>query len=310
MAYISQYQYYENGGNLPLDKNWGSYQYVSLKDVVNNYMLMYHDNNNLTTNEERYKILFHAKRAIQELNYDAFKEIKILELEVCDDTLKYILPPDYVNWVRVSIYYDGVLFPLTENIQTNYAEAYLQDNDCNILFDQNGNVLKPNDSNIDMDRIKKRKKSIYLNESSPFHGYYGWYIEEAGFWAFDYAFGKRFGLNTETANALPTFRIDNKGGVINFSSGAGGKIVILEYVSDGMENGDNSLITVNKLFEEFIYAYITYSLLNSKLGIPEYQVQRAKRNKSALLRNAKIRMSNIHPGRLLMNLRGQDKIIK
>jgi len=51
-------------------------------------------------------------------------------------------------------------------------------------------------------------------------------------------------------------------------------------------------------------------LLNSKLGIPEYQVQRARRNKSALLRNAKIRMSNIHPGRLLMNLRGQDKIIK
>ena len=85
---------------------------------------------------------------------------------------------------------------------------------------------------------------------------------------------------------------------------------ILQYISDGMENGDNSLITVNKLFEEFIYAYITYSLLNSKLGIPEYQVQRARRNKSALLRNAKIRMSNIHPGRLLMNLRGQDKIIK
>ena len=77
-----------------------------------------------------------------------------------------------------------------------------------------------------------------------------------------------------------------------------------------MENGNNSSITVNKLFEEFIYAYITYSLLNSKLGIPEYQVQRARRNKSSLLRNAKIRMSNIYPGRLLMNLRGQDKIIK
>jgi len=29
-----------------------------------------------------------------------------------------------------------------------------------------------------------------------------------------------------------------------------------------------------------------------------------------LLRNAKIRISNIHPGRLLMNLRGMDKIIK
>tara|TARA_R100000278_G_scaffold103589_1_gene79989 strand:- start:4411 stop:5334 length:924 start_codon:yes stop_codon:yes gene_type:complete len=307
MAYISEYEYYENNGNSPTDKNWGSYQYVSLEDIVNNYLLMYHDNNNITTNEERYKILFHAKRAIQELNYDAFKEIKILQLNV-GDNLRYILPSDYVNWVRISIYYNGVLFPLTENIQTNYASAYLQDNNNNILFDQSGNVLKPQNAKITLDRIAGIKKSIYLNENSPYNNMEGWCLD--GYWYFDYAVGKRFGLNTETANALPTFKIDSKGGVINFSSGAANKSVILEYVSDGMENGNNSLITVNKMFEEYLYAYIAYSLLNSKLGVPEYQVQRARRNKSSLLRNAKIRISNMHPGRLLMNLRGQDKIIK
>ena len=63
---------------------------------------MYDGNNSLVNNEERYKILFHAKRAVQELNYDAFKEIKILELDVCD-SLRFVLPPDYVNWVRVSM---------------------------------------------------------------------------------------------------------------------------------------------------------------------------------------------------------------
>ena len=172
MAYLSQYEYYENNGVAPTNKNWGSYQYVKLTDIVNNYMLMYHDNNNLTTNEEKYKILFHTKRAIQELNYDAFKEIKVLELDVCDD-LRYILPSDYVNWVRVSIYYDGTLFPLTENIQINSATAYLQDNNCNILFDASGNVLKPQYSQIDSDRLNKTKKSIYLNEGSPYHGYEG-----------------------------------------------------------------------------------------------------------------------------------------
>jgi len=35
-----------------------------------------------------------------------------------------------------------------------------------------------------------------------------------------------------------------------------------------------------------------------------------RKNKQALLRNAKIRISNIHPGRLLMNMRGKDKWIK
>jgi hypothetical protein len=86
--------------------------------------------------------------------------------------------------------------------------------------------------------------------------------------------------------------------------------VIVEYISDGMEQGDNSKISVNKLFENYIYAYIQYEILRSKLGVQEYIVARARKDKSALLRNAKIRMSNIHPGRLLMNLRGQAKWIK
>jgi len=42
----------------------------------------------------------------------------------------------------------------------------------------------------------------------------------------------------------------------------------------------------------------------------EYIIARLRKKSTALLRNAKIRMSNIHPGRLLMNLRGRDKWIK
>ncbi len=47
---------------------------------------MYSGNHSLVNNEERYKILFHAKRAIQELNYDAFKEVKALQLDVDDSS--------------------------------------------------------------------------------------------------------------------------------------------------------------------------------------------------------------------------------
>ena len=64
------------------------------------------------------------------------------------------------------------------------------------------------------------------------------------------------------------------------------------------------------MFEDYIYAYIEYAILNSKLGVQEYVVGRARKRKQALLRNAKIRLSNIHPGRLLMNMRGQNKWIK
>ena len=302
MAYITDYAYYQNSGTTPTDKNWGSYQFITLDEIVNNFVLMYEGNNELINNVNKYKVLFHAKRGIQELNYDAMKEIKILQLTL-DDTLRFILPSDYVNWVRISQFKNGVLMPLTENIQTQWASAYLQDNDNKIIFDQNGNVLKPQDSPLDAS-----KKTIYLNNESPYNGCEGYCIN--GLWYFDYALGGRFGLNTETANSNPTFSIDKQRGVINFSSVASGQSIVLEYVSDGMEKGTDADISVNKLFEEFIYAYIKYSILNGRLGVQEYIVNRARKDKSSLLRNAKIRLSNIHPGRLLMNLRGQAKWIK
>ena len=222
--------------------------------------------------------------------------------------MRFVLPPDYVNWVRVSLYKDGLIRPLTENIQINSSSAYLQDNNYKILFDQDGNVLKPEFSELDMDRITGTQKSIYLNEASPFHGAEGYNYD--GYWYFDYGIGAFYGLNTETANANPTFKIDKRSGVINFDSSMSGESCILEYVSDGMENGADTLVQVNKLFEQYIYSYITYEVLNSKLNTQEYVIARARRKKSAELRNAKIRISNIHPGRLLMNLRGRDKWMK
>lgn len=308
MAYLTDYQYYENGGTAPTDLNWGSYQYVPLFDIVNNFLLMETGNHSLVNNEPRYKVLFHAKRAIQELNYDAFKEIKTLELTVCDD-LRFILPPDYVNWVRISLYKNQTLYPMVENMQINSSGAYLQDNNCNILFDEDGYVIHPENSQVTLDRLNGVQKTPYLNSpDSPYYGRLGWNYD--GCWYFDYPIGGVYGLNTETANVNPTFRIDPKGGVINFSSEVANESVVLEYVTDGMEYGDDSKVTVNKLFEKYIYLYIKYAILNSKFGVQEYIVNRARKDQAVALRNAKIRMKNIHAGRLLMSLRGQSKWIK
>jgi hypothetical protein len=306
MAFINDYAYYANSGAVPEDKNWGSYQYVSLDEIVNNFTLMYQGNNSIINNVDRYQILFHAKRGVQELNYDAMKEIKILQMDLGDE-LKLILPSDYINWVRISEFRSGVLYPLTENIQTGWANTYLQDQAGKIIYDQNGNVLRPQDSELDVS-FRNNTKSIYLNTNSPYNNQEGYNVN--GSWYFDYAVGARFGLNTETANQNQTFSIDKARGVINFSSASPDMNIVIEYVSDGMEKGVDANISVNKLFEEFIYAYITYSILNSKMGVQEYIINRARKDKSSLLRNAKIRLSNIHPGRLLMSMRGKDKWLK
>ena len=63
-----------------------------------------------------------------------------------------------------------------------------------------------------------------------------------------------YGLNTETANKTTHLRLTNTG-VINFSSDMADEEIILEYVS--MEwSGTDSDVKLNKLFEDYIYAYI------------------------------------------------------
>jgi len=305
MAYLNGYQYYENSGNNPENENWGSYQYISLSDLVNNFMLMYVGNDKLINNISKYNILFHAKRGIQEINYDALKEIKVLEISICDN-LKFVLPNNYVNYVRISLFKNGILRPLSENIQVNHSNSYLQDNNCRVLFDQNGDVLEGT-SILDHDRINDSLRTIYLGEGK-FSGREGYNID--GRWYFDYNVGSRYGLNTETANSNPTYRIDKQSGVINFSSGMAGELCILEYISDGMANGNDAEVNVHKFAEEFVYRYIKWCLLNAKYGIPMYERKMARDEKQAEFRNAKLRLSNLHPSRLIMTMRGRAQQLK
>ena len=306
MAYLNQKKYYTNDGVNPTDANWGSYQYVSLEDIMTNFELMYDGNHSLVINENRYKILFHAKRAIQELNYDAFKEIKALELTVYDD-LRFVLPSDYVNWVKLYLFHGDTLRELTENIQVQSAVSYIQTATATFTYDA-GNNVNTEESDLDKTRKSGALNSIYLNQNN--EADVNGNCVDCEDDIYNSRIGARYGLNTETANINPTFTIDKKAGVINFDSTMANRQCVLQYISDGMESGNNSEIQVNKLFEDYVYAYIQYAILNSKFGVQEYIVNRAKKNKQALLRNAKIRLSNIHPSRLLMNMRGEDKWIK
>jgi hypothetical protein len=305
MAYITNYEYYTNSGTAPTDLNWGGYQYVSLADIINNFILIYIGNDKLINNVERHNVLFHAKRGIQELNYDAFKNVKVLELTI-GPASQLTVPPDFVDYVRISYESNGILFPMVENVQVNYATTYLQDNNYDIVFDLDGNVIETN-SQLDAARAAGYTQEIYLGEGI-YHGYPGWCIN--GDWYFTMQIGGRFGLDPTTANFNTAFRIDKAAGVFYFSSDLVGQNVVLEYFSDGLENGDDTLVFVPKMAEEAIYAYTNYQIMKQKLGIPMYEKNAAQKAYTAARRNAKVRLSNLKPSRLLMALRGQEKWIK
>jgi len=87
--------YYQN------EENHGDYVYESLENIVNNFMQNQTGDNTIIGTFPRSRILYWAKKGLQQLNFEVLKEVKAVELEL-GDTLDIILPPDYVNYVRVS----------------------------------------------------------------------------------------------------------------------------------------------------------------------------------------------------------------
>jgi len=59
-----------------------------------------------------------------------------------------------------------------------------------------------------------------------------------------------------------------------------------------------------------MYKWITYAILSTRANIPEYIVQRYKKERFAETRKAKLRLSNIKLEELTQILRGKSKLIK
>ena len=120
--------------------------------------------------------------------------------------------------------------------------------------------------------------------------------------------GNRYGLDPSHAQINGSYYIDDEAGYIYFSSNISGKTVILDYISDGL--GTEEEMKVHKFAEEAMYKHISYAILSGKANVPEFQVQRLKKEKFAATRVAKLRLSNFKSEELTQILRGKSKWIK
>ena len=83
---------------------------------------------------------------------------------------------------------------------------------------------------------------------------------------------------------------------------------MLDYISDGLGTDDE--MVVHKFAEEAVYKWIAYGIISSRSNMPEYIVQRFKKEKFAEARKAKIRLSNIKIEEFTQVLKGLSKPIK
>lgn len=285
MAAANPLQYYT-------DENLqGDYQYISLYDLVNNFMLLNVGDDMLVNNIKRYKVIALAKRAMQEFSYDVLREVKGVELDM-SDTFTMILPQDYVEYVRISaIGSDGRCYPLKQSTERFYGKAYLQDNDYNILFDDDGYPL----IGTSVSEINTTSSRTYTKCSSVCS------TCDCG--------ATYYGADT-TKNANGEFMIDKKRGRIYFDSNTRYKTILLEYISDGLECSDETEIKIHKFAEQAVYNYIRWMILDNQIQKQEYIIKRARNEYFTTLKNTKIRLMGLKLNELAFVLKGRNKNIK
>ena len=285
-----------------VEENYGSYSYIALNDVIDNFMVAYVGNGKLISDVKRTDVIFHAKRALQEFSYDTLKSIKSQELGV-PHNLSIPLPQDYVNYVKMSwIDRGGNKHPIyPTRLTINPTELPVQDN-----F---GIPMQSNfDDNIEGTSITEERfrNNGGANNIASTLGYSdGWYGYN---WGYGGYYGQRYGLDPQLANVNGTFTINERENKISFSSDLVGMVIVLEYVSDGLAYELDT--KVPKLAEEAMYAHILHAIISTRANQPDYLVNRLKQERRAKLRNTKIRLSNIKLEEITQVLRGQSKWIK
>lgn len=291
-------EYYEN------EENHGSYVYETLENMVNNFMQIYTGDNSLLGITKRSTVLYWFKKGIQQFTFDALREQKSVELEL-GDALNIILPPDFVQYVKIS-WLDmqtGALMVMGRNRNITITTSYLQDHNSDILFDNDGGILEGTSAtNMINDSLSHRANGeIIQNNNSILNNndYYG----TSGIGS------ANFRVPT-VVNGNGNFIVDTRKGVIHFGSSVSAKIIVLDYISDGLEYSSDSDIKVNKFAEQALYNWVNWNMLNNRVGVPMYEKSRAKKDYDTSYRNAKIRLMNLNIAEVSQMIKARNTWVK
>ena len=200
-------------------------------------------------------------------------------------------------------------------------QAILQDDSYEYNYDSDGNLLyAEQDEGTQRWQDDSRNDGVntlareyyYGSEADEQYGYYDSYQ------------GRRYGTDPQYDNINGEYVLDLVGGIIYFSSefattspgdgnsgeNAEGWLINIRYISDGLaDNGDLTQVYVPKLAEDAVYAQILYNLAKLRPSAAA-AAGLYKKEASAKMRNAKIRLTNYKIEELTQVMRGKSKWIK
>jgi len=289
-------QYYEG-------TDFGGYRHIPLNDIVNNFMFSYVGEGKIIGKANRRDVVFHTKRAMQEFAYDITKVEKIQEVQI-PSTLSVPMPQDYVNYVSICwIDNSGIEHPIPKGrITSSPSEPISQDGQGNYQFDNDGNIITTTSQTVErFNELNNTQLSGGASNDDYFYNsdFPAERLLESG---------KRYGSEPELTNRNGMFVIDEANGKINFSSNLVDTLITIKYISDGLGTDDE--MRVHKFAEEAIYKHVAHAILSSMANVPEYIVNRFKRERRGSMRQAKLRLYDLKMSEMTNVMRGKSKHIK
>jgi hypothetical protein len=293
-----------------VEDNYGSYSYITLNDAIDNFMVGYVGDGKLIQTAKRSDILFFAKRGLQEFSYDTLKSVKSAELTI-PASLTLALPQDYVNYVRASwidnVGVKHIIYP-TNNLTISPYYTQIQDEKGVPTQDNFGSDIEG--TSITQERWHEGNAQDFLLDNAGLSGIndfaFNW--NQNGEWIGYRNYGELYGLDPQNSQMNGWFNLNEREGKMSFSSHLVNRLIVLEYISDGLAYDTDTKIP--KMAEEALYAHVLHAIISTRANQPEYLVLRLQKDKRAKLRNAKIRLSNIKTEEITQVMRGKSKWIK
>ena len=122
------------------DQVKGNYQFISLEDIINQFLMVYVGEEKIISKVSRTDVAFHAQRALAEMSFDTFKSIKSQEIKL-PPSLTMMLPHDYVNYTKISWSDDnGIKRLLYPTSKTSNPFKILQEDDDTYDFSGNQDI--------------------------------------------------------------------------------------------------------------------------------------------------------------------------
>lgn len=277
-------EYYSNSDS------YGSYQYSTLKDVIDGMIIQQMEEDSYIKNTNRNIFIHHAKNGIRELTKSIPGGELAIELTVGNDSC-IVLPQDYVGGASVSVVVvdsstgTRKLFPLDKNNNIINAVGYLQDQDAKILFDNDGNILTADASNA---------------YNVP-HTSYGFVT--GGYSSNPFVDASIFSVNGE-------YKVDTINGKIILDSKLIEHEVVLTYKSDGLqwEAFGEGEIKVHKYLEQALKDWIYYACIEKRVTVPANEKERALRRYKTTKFEAKKLRAGLNLKQIAREMRSKSKL--